>query len=224
MSKRKEFYNAITSQFEKSSKEFLKNDVIFKKGSKKPKVYLIKSGVVRVVDTSKNRTNQVMTILQSGEAFPLVWGFDDPPAAAYRYEALSDVELFEIDLREFKNLMEIDPKFTKLALEVFVHLSWDLLERVKDLQMNYTTDKLLRALPFIAAKTGKKVSKMKFRIPEYITQSEIAMIIGTSRESVSTHMKKPEVKEAFYVKNDYRVIDLSNVESEFIYKRWFSEK
>ncbi|MBD65371.1 MAG: hypothetical protein CME62_09195 [Halobacteriovoraceae bacterium] len=218
------FLDEFIQKLNPNEKKYYRNDLIVSKDRKEKKVYVIKSGVVKVTDLKNDKQDQTILILNKGECFPLIWAFDHPGATTYNYEALSDCEVLSTHLSHFKNKMSEDANFTKISLEMFVNISWDLMERIRDLQMNYTTEKLLRALPYIAAKTGEKLSQNTFKIPDFMTQMEIARLLGTSRESISTHLKKKELSKAFRVQDTERLIDLANIDNNYIFDRWFKKR
>jgi len=126
-------------------------------------------------------------------------------------------------LSDFKQTLATDAKFTKVAMEMFVHLTWDALERIKGLQMPFTYEKLLRVLPYIATKIGVRRSHHEYEIPKKFTQQEMADLLGASRESISSHFQKAISNGVIVNEEEYRVLDLNKIPKEFVFTKWFAE-
>jgi CRP-like cAMP-binding protein len=185
---------------------------------------VIESGHVVVIDRSFPGKEENLLILKKGEAFPLIWGFDHPTSVVYSYKSLAETRLLRSSLKDFKIEMGKEASFTKDAMEMFVHLTWDTLERLKGMHAPYTYEKLLRLLPYIASKVGSKVDNRIYSIPKNLGQQLIADMLGSSRESVSVHYNEA-IKNGVIIKkeNGDRFIDLEKVPEQYIYSRWFNE-
>ena len=204
-----------------SCKSYDSGDIITNKQSKDLFIYVIEEGVIKVSDSTSGGRARTLLLLNKGEAFPLIWAFDHPESVVYTYEALDKVKILSASLSEFKEALSTDPAFTKSALQMFVNLSWDAMERLKGMQMPFTYERLLSILPYICAKVGSKISGQRFRIPKKFSQQEIADLLGVTRESVSSHYQKALKNEVIIDKDGLRVLDLSKIPSECIFNTWF---
>ena len=153
--------------------------------------------------------------------FPLNWSFEHSSETFYYYKAMGHVETYSVDSNEIRNKLNDDHEATKAAHTASVKLTWDFMERIKCLQMPYTQEKLLRLLPYLAAKIGVKKSSTKYELSYQITQEEIAQLIGATRESVSAHLEELEKRKALNRNNKRIVIDMEYVPEEYICGLWF---
>jgi len=199
------------------------NETIVSKGRTYEDVYVIDRGHVKVVEKTSDGVERVLLILKRGEAFPMIWAFDDPCETVYNYVSFGETSLLKCSLLDFKHALAADAQFTKASMEMFVHLTWDALERIKSLQMPFTYEKLLRLLPYIATKMGSKLSQNEFRIPSSFTQQDMANLLGTSRESISAHFQKAVSKGIIQKTTGGKIFNLKEIPNEFIYSRWFKE-
>jgi len=199
-------------------------DYIVNKGQSYEDVFVIDSGHVKVVEKNADGVERVLLILKRGEAFPLIWAFDHPCETVYNYVSVGETSLLKSSLLDFKHALTSDTLFTKASMEMFVHLTWDALERIKSLQMPFTYEKLLRLLPYIATKMGKKLSSHEYFIPNSFTQQDMANLLGTSRESISAHFQKAVSKGIIKKTTGGKIFNLKEVPTEFIFSRWFNEK
>ncbi len=198
--------------------------LIYRPGMDTDYCHIIVSGHVKLYDLTESGAKKTVMILGPDDGMPLVWAFDHVPAVVYYYEALSEIEVVKLDKQTFKRELTENPDFCRQAQIKFVYHTWDLIERVKCLQMVYTFEKLLRGMPYIAAKVGVAVGDNRYQIPKYMTQEEIAWLLGTSRESISAHFGK--LKEQKVVENlgQNLIFDLSKVPDDYIYNRWFDKQ
>jgi len=154
-----------------------------------PFVYIIRDGYIKVVENRSETGKKTILVLGPGDMFPLIWAFDHPEKTAYYYESMRKADLIKFKTNDFKEKMKTDAVLNRESLLMFVDLSWDLMERVKCLQTPYTYGKLIKLLPYLIAKFGDKLENNKYQIPNFVTQEEIAQLIGTSRESVTKHFQ-----------------------------------
>lgn len=223
MEERLEFLEVFKERLKVEPMAYATGSCIVEKSKTEQYVHAVDSGIVKVVDYAKKSQPSVIAYLKRGEVFPLIWAFDHPPATTYKYEALGVVKTLSVSRMKFRETLASDVDFTKQAFEMFVNLAWDLMERIKDLQMSYTTDRLIRLLPYIAAKTGVEVEPRVYKLPSYLTQYEIALLLGVTRESISTHMSKPEVQRFLYQKEGSRYVDLREIPENYIFEQWFRQ-
>ncbi len=204
-------------------KAFKPRSFIARSGDQTEFCYLIESGLVKVSEVTDQGHKRTLLILKKGDCMPLIWAFDHPGKVVYDYECLTEVESSTIRLSDLKAQLAEDPNLSKRCLEYFVHICWDLLERVKCLQMPYTHEKIVRLLPYLCAKVGNKVGYNVYSIPAVITQDEMAQLLGTARESISIHLKKLRNGNIIVQSTGSLTLNLNEVPDEYIHKQWFME-
>ncbi len=219
----KEIIDKLTSSGHTSRRLFRNDEVILPSGSRTQDSYYIRKGYVKVYDINHDGTIKIIGILNHGQMFPLIWAFDHPPETVYYYKAMGEVETDLVNTIKLKLALTSDDKLSREAMMQFIYLTWDFMERIKGLQMPYTYEKLVRLLPYLAAKIGKKVSPNSYELQHTLTQEEIAQMTGVTRESVSAHMSKVEKNNLIKRRNGKLIVNLSAIPEEFIHKLWFRE-
>jgi len=219
---KKLFENVVKSLPTYRKENFKSNDIIVGSGKVQKNSHYIRSGYVKVYDLNANGNIKTIALLKAGDMFPLIWGFDHTPETVYYYKAMGPVETLSFETAELRNKLNNDDEVAKDAHLAFVYLAWDFMERIKCLQMPYTQEKLLRLLPYLAAKIGTKKNGKKYELDYQITQEEIAQLIGATRESVSAHLAKLEERGALNRSGSRIVIDMEYVPQEYIYELWFT--
>lgn len=203
--------------------QFRDGEVIVQVGKRTSECYYITRGCVKIYDLNSDGTIKTIGILVRGNMFPLIWGFDDPPETSYYYKAMGDVSVLKVATDDFKKGLHTNSELSHAAMLQFVDLTWDFMERIKSLQMPYTYEKLLRLLPYLAAKTGKPRGENSYVIQQKITQEEIAQMIGATRESISAHLSKLEKNGVITRKKGIFTIHIDAVPEEYIHYSWFKE-
>ena len=219
----KPLQKAITKLNTHSSETFKSGQVIVSTGKRTKDVYYITDGYVKVYDLNDSGDIKIISILKEGDMFPLIWGFDHPPETAYYYKATGPTSTLRVSTEELKKALEQDPVVSRTALLQFVYYTWDLMERIKGLQMPYTYEKLLRLFPYLAAKLGVKRSENVYELAYNLTQEEIAQLLGATRESISAHLHKVEDSGAIQRVGKKITVKISSIPEEYIHEQWFRE-
>jgi len=217
------FENIVDNLQTKEQKSFKDNEVVVGSGRKDKNSYYIIDGYVKVYDLNADGNIKTIAILKKGDMFPLVWGFDHPPETVYYYKAMGPLETYSVETFELKNELSSNVDVAREAHIAFVYLAWDFMERIKCLQMPYTQEKVLRLLPYLAAKLGKKIDASTYELVYNITQEEIAQLIGATRESVSAHLAKLESRSIINRSRNRLLINMDKVPEEYIHELWFSK-
>jgi CRP-like cAMP-binding protein len=179
------------------------NSIIYRPGDPADKVYLLRSGRVRLIRVGKGARRSVLNILRPGDLF----GEMLRPEGAIVEDlsiASGEAEVWSIDARSFQQLLESRPQ---LALDVLRALN----ERIRNMRRR------LLALTFkeVPARLAEMLLTMSEshgeRCPhggEYdlrgITQQDLADMVGASRSFVSTLIN--EMKRDGYLGNVGRVL------------------
>lgn len=221
---KKLFKDVIESIPSSGSKTFSNNEVIVGAGKEQKDCYYLTDGFVKVYDLNADGNIKTIALLKSGDMFPIVWGFDHPPETVYYYKAMGKVRAISVETVKLKSAIENDMQALKSAHSAFVYLTWDLMERIKCLQMPYTQEKLIRLMPYLAAKLGKEIAKNKYELKQSITQEEIAQLLGATRESVSSHLSNLEKKGIIKRYKSSFIINISEIPSEYIHEIWFGKQ
>ncbi len=204
-------------------KNFSANEVIVAIGRKQKDSFYITDGYVKVYDLNSDGNIKTILILKKGDMFPLIWGFDHIPEVVYYYKAMGPVKTLSVETKVLRESLLDDPTMAREAQLAFVYMTWDLMERVKCLQMPYTQEKLIRLMPYLAAKLGVKKDTSTYELSIAITQEEIAQLLGATRESVSAHLSKLEEKNVISRKKSKLTIHMNHNPEEYIYDVWFEE-
>jgi CRP-like cAMP-binding protein len=166
---------------------FSAGQIIYRAGQASEKIYLLRSGRVRLLDTAGHRYS-VHAILRPGDLFGDVFESKTIPSplsmAEEQAESSGPSEVWSIETRDFRALLEARPS---LAVEVVRALGArvrSLQERVVGLTRKDVPARLAQTLLSLASSVGSFEGRT--RALHGITQQDLADLVGASRSFVST--------------------------------------
>ena len=158
-------------------------------------IYFVASGVVRIYLTSADGREQVLYLVRPGDSFNDVAVFDGLPNLA-NASAMSQVLLYSISKGDLQQIMEQFPNVRKSAVEVLARQLRHVVSLVTDLSFKKVTARLARLL---------LEQSQKAEASPYITQQQMATMIGTVREMIGRAIKDLELAGAIRMER-HRII------------------
>jgi CRP/FNR family transcriptional regulator, cyclic AMP receptor protein len=169
-------------------KEAKKGEYIYFEAYQHQNIYFLKTGVIRLgyLDESGNRI--IKDILKPGDFFGQVSLEKENLGGEFAQAGKEDVSLCSFTLDSFNKLLLQKPKlavrYSKISgfrIRRFENRLQNILQLDVKTRLKLFVDQLLAEVKDSAKWLGKEV-----RIPNYLTHEEIAQLIGTSRQTVTT--------------------------------------
>jgi CRP/FNR family cyclic AMP-dependent transcriptional regulator len=192
-------------------KEVKKGEYIYFEAYEHQNIYFLKTGVIRLgwLDTQGNRI--IKDILKPGDFFGQVSLEKENLQGEFAQAAKSDVSLCSFTLESFNRLLLNKPKLavryskiTGFRIRRFENRLQNILQLDVKTRLRLFVDQL-----FAELKDGAKWFGREVCIPNYLTHEEIAQLIGTSRQTVTTLLN---------VFKDEHIFSLSRKEIRFFNK------
>jgi len=165
------------------SKKYSKDDVIFREDDPGTAMFVILTGKVKVVRTSGDGREVILTILSQYDFFGEM-ALLDGLARSASVVAAEESELFIIQREEFLNLLKLHP-------EISINLMQELTQRlraadlkIKSLSLKDAEGKVATVLLQLAEEIGK-IKHGIVEIDKLPLQQDLANMAGTSRETIS---------------------------------------
>lgn len=152
------------------------------------KLYFVKEGAVRIYDMDEEGRTFTVSLLGPYSTYGAIRSFSLGTENVY-VETIADVYLCSMTEEQFHELLQSHPDIAVHAMEM---LSKRLQERERLLQMIATgsvKQQITHLLVSMADTYGKK-EKVFVDIPIPLSHQEIANMLGVTRESVSTNMRR----------------------------------
>lgn len=177
----------IITGFKKANK----GDIIYFSSSDLPRIYLLKKGNIKIVSIDDEGNETIKEILQKGDLFGELSLENDMEVNEYAKVLTDEVSICSFLLSDFENLLMQNPTLA-LSYTKFVGLK---MKRFKNNYSNLVTkDAKSRLIMFLkdwATREGIQEDK-KYTIQNYLTQTDIAQIICTSRQTATLLLKELE--------------------------------
>ena len=166
-----------------TTRSVAKDTVIFHGGDVADAVYVIGSGKVKIVTTSTDGKEFILTVLGAGQVFGEMALVEEGPRSA-SVVTMTAVELLAIKREDFHHLLNTSPGISRSLLAILSRRLRRANSKMESLAYMDVAGRLARYLLDLARDHGQKMGKgwIVVRRP---THSDIAHSIGTSRETVS---------------------------------------
>ena len=164
---------------------FPHNSVIYRYGDTTDRVYLLKSGRVRLMRVGKNGTRSVVSILRPGEIFGEVFR---PEGTTIEEMAVAsgEAEVWSIEGRDFRAQLEARPGLSLDVIRAYSERVRSLKQRVLGLTFKEVPARLADTLLTLVEAHGERCPHGGETDLRGITQQDLADLVGASRSFVST--------------------------------------
>jgi len=182
-----------------SEKCVSKGEILLREGEWSDYLYFLMAGLVKVYKTSQNGKEQILHIAPPGESVNDVSTFDGGTNQASLL-AMTPVLLYSIRKEDLKNILEAHPAVyinILKALAYRIRRDSNLVEELSSTQVMGRLAKLLMG----------KYAGEEATVGLWLTQQDMASMIGTCREVVNRSLKIMEEKGAIRL-GRHRVIVL----------------
>lgn len=169
-----------------------KNSIVFYQGEVPQSAALIKKGVVKVYNLSPDGEEQLATFQVAGEFFPSTWMFGQTSSTVYFYETFTDCEICSIPRRDLLELMHKNAANLQFFMNEYIKNYTGMMLRVTALQQAKAGAKITYTLFYLAQRYGRQVSPNISKINMHLTHQQFASLVGLTRETTATEMKKLE--------------------------------
>lgn len=137
----------------------------------------VRTGFVKLATTSADGHEQVLRLVPAGQTFNLVAALDGHPSAATA-TALDPTTIYAIRRDVVTRLLTERPAVAQAALQALAADTRDMIALAKDLALYHVSERVARLLLDQEHCTCERCRN------HYMTQQEMAAIVGTAREMV----------------------------------------
>ncbi|MFL5320690.1 MAG: Crp/Fnr family transcriptional regulator MrpC [Myxococcaceae bacterium] len=164
---------------------FPHNAIIYRPGDTSDRVYLLKTGRVRLMRIGKNSTRSVVSILRPGDLFGELFRPDGAPIEEMAV-ASGEAEVWSIEGRDFRAQLEARPALATDVIRAYADRVRNLRKRVLGLTFKEVPARLAETLLTLAEAHGERCPHGGEIDLRGITQQDLADLVGASRSFVST--------------------------------------
>ena len=164
---------------------FPHNAVIYRPGDTNDRVYLLKTGRVRLMRLGKNSQRSVVSILRGGDLFGELFR---PEGTLVEEMAVAsgEAEVWSIEGRDFRAQLEARPSLSVDVVRAYAERVRSLRKRVLGLTFKEVPARLADTLLTLSEAHGERCPHGGEIDLRGITQQDLADLVGASRSFVST--------------------------------------
>lgn len=162
-------------------------DALFQKGDAGDRFYIVLKGVLKVLDTSIDGAEVVLSLMGPGMSFGEIALIDGGTRSASVY-ALSPACVASLDTTTFKNLLTRHPHLKEHVMKALCRRIRLLSDRVQQLASMDVPARLANVLLGLVQEVGSEMQG-RYYLPVRISQTELASMVGASRESVNKFLR-----------------------------------
>lgn len=185
-------------------RQYHRGDYIFMQSEPIAHVYLQVSGRVRLFSTNEAGSDQTFMIAEDKELFPHV-GFFRTGNYPYHAMVLQDCEVVAIAIESFNQLLMTYPSIHFKMTQVLADKILELQRRLEDKTFYTVEGQLISLLLRLATPSRCALHAEEWCLIAPLTNSEIAGLLGTTRETVNRIINKLKKHCAVNVRHDGRM-------------------
>lgn len=154
-----------------------RGEIIATEGERGGALRYVRTGVVKLATTSADGHEQILRLVPVGQTFNLVAALDGQPSAATA-TAFDPTTLYAVPHAVVARLLVEQPAVAQAAVRALAADTRDMISLAKDLALYHVSERLARLLLDQERCTCERCRS------HYMTQQEMAAIVGTVREVV----------------------------------------
>lgn len=205
-------------------RSFSAGSTVLYQGEAPRSAFIVKSGIVKAFNISARGEEQIISLYEEAEIFPIAWVFKKSPVAIYFYEALIDCEIYTVSRDELKKFITKHSGVMQIILEHYVTSYTASLVHISALEQAKAREKIMYTLYFLCRRYGHVQKDDLAYINLQLTHQDIANLVGLTRETTATELNR--LKQAGIVKYSKRqyIINMTKLlegigEDSFVHTR-----
>ena len=189
-----------------NSRSYDEGTIVFMQHEPITDVYFIQEGKVKIYKTDYDGKEQIVNVLQKDDMFPHQGFFRKGNYPAHA-EILEEARLVNIPILSFENFLLTHPEICIKMFRVLGGIIVDLQQRLEEKILYNVYDQVILLLMRLARKNGKEINEGTYKLTVQLTNSELANMIGSSRETISRSLTK--LKKENMIETDKGIFNYS---------------
>ncbi len=186
-------------------RRFRRGEVLFHEGDPGDALFIVASGAVKVVVPSEEGGEAILATLRRGDFLGELALLDGAPRSASAI-ALEVTEALALPREQFRALANTEPAIRDALLESMARELRRLTTHVAELHFLDLTGRLAARLARLAEENGEKLPDGSVRLDAPLTQSDLAAMIGATRQSVNKLLGEFEKEGLLRLERDSIVV------------------
>ncbi len=170
--------------------------------------YIVISGKIKTYQLNfDNGKEQTIFVYREGDMFDTIVLLDGQPHDVM-YETLEDSELLQLPIEEVRHLLRTNESFNRMFFPYLAQQMRHVEELATDLSLYSTSERLIKLL----LQNLDPNNRLKYKLIQGLSNTEIAKLIGTVRHVVERHLKALKADGTIATKNkDIQILDANRL-------------
>ena len=184
-------------------------EVLFRAGDVGDGCYRIQSGLVKVIVTSRQGEERIISLLGPDAVVGELSMIDGGPRSA-AVVAIADCSLSFLSRAKFQTYVEAHPELTSYLMKTLARRLREADDGLAATAFLSVKQRLARALLGVAEYVGEKDGEGRIQLRLKISQGDLAAMAGVARENVSRTMSEWRKRDIVTRSSNYYCINDSN--------------
>jgi CRP-like cAMP-binding protein len=186
-------------------RHFRRGEVLFHEGDPGDALFIVATGAVKVVVPSEEGGEAILATLRRGDFLGELALLDGAPRSASAI-ALQATDALALPRDQFRALANTEPAIRDALLEAMARELRRLTAHVAELHFLDLTGRLAARLARLAVDHGERLPNGSIRLDAPLTQSDLAAMIGATRQSVNKLLGEFEAEGLLRMERDSIVV------------------
>lgn len=186
-------YRIFLQQFR--TKRFKKGELILNQGDAPSRGFVLKSGVVKVYNLTRQGEEKPIGFDVVDDIFPVAWVFGKVSRAQYYYEAFDACEVYCVPPDHLLNYLQTHSGAMTYAMDRLVQRVMGCQMRINALERSKASCKVVNVIHFLCLRFGEEIREDTVKLTIPLTQQDIANLTGLTRETTGLELKKLSQKD-----------------------------
>jgi CRP-like cAMP-binding protein len=187
------------------TRRFRRGEVLFHEGDPGDALFVVASGAVKVVVPSEDGDEAILATLRRGDFLGELALLDGAPRSASAI-ALEQTEVMALPREQFRALVASEPAIRDALFAALAGELRRLTTHVAELHFLDLTGRLAARLTHLAEEHGERGPDGAIRLDAPLTQSDLAAMIGATRQSVNKLLGEFEADGLLRLERDTIVV------------------
>jgi CRP/FNR family transcriptional regulator, cyclic AMP receptor protein len=187
------------------ARRFRRGEVLFHEGDPGDALFVVASGAVKVVVPSEDGEEAILATLRRGDFLGELALLDGAPRSASAI-ALEPTEALALPRDQFLGLVATEPAIRDALMASLAGELRRLTTHVAELHFLDLTGRLAARLARLAEENGDRLPDGSVRLDAPLTQSDLAAMIGATRQSVNKLLGEFEADGLLRMERDVIVV------------------
>ena len=187
---------------------FKKGETLFSSDEIERYFYIVLHGKIKNYQMNlENGKEQTIFILREGDMFDTIVLLDGE-SHDVMYEALEESDVMQLPIEEVRTLLRTNEAFNRMFFPYLAKQMRHVEELATDLSLYSTSERLIKLL----LQNLDPNNKLKYKLIQGLSNTEIAKLIGTVRHVVERHLKALKEDGSIETKNkEVRILDATRL-------------